>query len=138
MFRWISFAFRIFSRFRLCGIMGEKIFSAHTPDAAEITQTGRAYLQIGNNEVYELFQSAWSGADYQPDKDDMGIEDHTNYLINELGQYEILNEDLSGLEDADEIKEVPTELDAIVHNIQLLCEDQLLDVQSIFTIKIPK
>ena len=96
----------------------------HTPDAAEITQTGRAYLQVGNNEVYELFQSAWSGADYQPEKDDMGIEDHTIYLINELGQYEILNEDLSGLEDADEIKEVPTELDAIVHNIQLLCEEQ--------------
>ena len=96
----------------------------HTPDAAEITQTGRAYLQVGNNEVYELFQSAWSGADYQPEKDDMGIEDHTIYLINELGQYEILNEDLSGLEEADEIKEVPTELDAIVHNIQLLCEEQ--------------
>ena len=103
---------------------GRRIFSAHTPDAAEITQTGRAYLQVGNNEVYELFQSAWSGADYQPEKDDMGIEDHTIYLINELGQYEILNEDLSGLEDADEIKEVPTELDAIVHNIQLMCEEQ--------------
>ena len=96
----------------------------HTPDAAEITQTGRAYLQVGNNEVYELFQSAWSGADYQPDKDDMGIEDHTIYLINELGQYEILNEDLSGLEDVDELKEVPTVLDAIVHHIQLLCEEQ--------------
>ena len=96
----------------------------HTPDAAEITQTGRAYLQVGNNEVYELFQSAWSGADYQPDKDDMGIEDHTIYLINELGQYEILNEDLSGLEEADEIKEVPTELDAIVQNIKLLSEEQ--------------
>ena len=96
----------------------------HTPDAAEITQIGRAYLQVGNNEVYELFQSAWSGADYQPDKDDMGIEDHTIYLINELGQYEILNEDLSGLEDVDEIKEVPTELDAIVHHIQLLCKEQ--------------
>ena len=93
-------------------------------DAAEITQTGRAYLQVGNNEVYELFQSAWSGADYQPDKDDMGIEDHTIYLINDLGQYEILNEDLSGLEEADEIKEVPTELDAIVQNIQLLTEEQ--------------
>ena len=96
----------------------------HTPDAAEITQTGRAYLQVGNNEVYELFQSAWSGADYQPDKDDMGIEDHTIYLINELGQYEILNEDLSGLEEVEEIKEVPTELDAIVQHIQVLCQEQ--------------
>ncbi len=33
-------------------------------DAASITVTGRGYLQVGNNEVYELFQSAWSGASY--------------------------------------------------------------------------
>lgn len=33
-------------------------------DAANITVTGRGYLQVGNNEVYELFQSAWSGAPY--------------------------------------------------------------------------
>ena len=115
------------SRFKLAlkvADRGDSMEMLRTADAAEITQTGRAYLQVGNNEVYELFQSAWSGADYQPDKDDMGIEDHTIYLINELGQYEILNEDLSGLEDADEIKEVPTELDAIVHNIQLMCEEQ--------------
>ena len=115
------------SRFKLAlkvADRGDSMEMLHTPDAAEITQTGRAYLQVGNNEVYELFQSAWSGADYQPDKDDMGIEDHTIYLINELGQYEILNKDLSGLEEADEIKEVPTELDAIVQHIQLLCEEQ--------------
>ena len=43
----------------------------------------------------ELFQTAWSGADYQPEKDQLGIEDHTIYLINELGQYEVLNQDLS-------------------------------------------
>ncbi|MBP2621636.1 hypothetical protein DHL47_09980 [Streptococcus panodentis] len=92
--------------------------------AAEITQTGRAYLQVGNNEVYELFQAAWSGADYQPDKDELGIEDHTIYLINDLGQYEVLNQDLSGLDLAEDIKEVPTELEAIVSQIQLLTESQ--------------
>ncbi|MDA6151461.1 hypothetical protein OSK18_28675, partial [Escherichia coli] len=32
-----------------------------------ITVTGRGYLQVGNNEVYELFQSAWSGAPYLDD-----------------------------------------------------------------------
>ncbi len=98
----------------------------HTPDAAEITQTGRAYLQVGNNEVYELFQSAWSGADYQPDKEDQGIEDHTIYAINDLGQYEILNEDLSGLDDADEIRQVPSELDAIVEEIGKVVEEMQL------------
>ena len=30
--------------------------------AAEIVEPGRAYLQVGNNEIFELFQSAWSGA----------------------------------------------------------------------------
>ena len=34
------------------------------PDAAMITIPGRAYLQVGNDEVFELFQSAWSGAEY--------------------------------------------------------------------------
>ncbi len=94
----------------------------HTPDAAEITQTGRAYLQVGNNEVYELFQSAWSGADYQPDKDDQGIEDQTIYAINALGQYDILNDDLSGLEDVEDIRQVPSELDAIVHHLHDLTQ----------------
>ncbi|MGG3571300.1 type VII secretion protein EssC [Bacillus gobiensis] len=42
-------------------------------DAASITVTGRGYLQVGNNEVYELFQSAWSGAPYMEDR--AGTED---------------------------------------------------------------
>lgn len=114
------------SRFKLAlkvADRGDSIEMLHTPDAAEITQAGRAYLQVGNNEVYELFQSAWSGADYQPEKDDQGIEDHTIYSINDLGQYEILNDDLSGLDQAENIKEVPTELDAIVENIQALTKE---------------
>ena len=114
------------SRFKLAlkvADRGDSMEMLHTPDAAEITQAGRAYLQVGNNEVYELFQSAWSGADYQPEKDDQGIEDHTIYSINDLGQYEILNDDLSGLDQAENIKEVPTELDAIVENIQTLTKE---------------
>ncbi len=113
------------SRFKLALKVADRTDSMEmlkTPDAAEITQTGRAYLQVGNNEVYELFQSAWSGAD-QPDNE-LGIEDHTIYLINDLGQYEVLNQDLSGLDLAEDIKEVPTELEAIVSQIQLLTESQ--------------
>jgi len=30
-----------------------------TPDAASITQPGRAYLQVGNNEIYELILLCW-------------------------------------------------------------------------------
>lgn len=115
------------SRFKLAlkvADPGDSMEMLRTADAAEITQTGRAYLQVGNNEVYELFQTAWSGADYQPEKDQLGIEDHTIYLINELGQYEVLNQDLSGLDMAEEIKEVPTELDVIVQEINHLHQQE--------------
>lgn len=86
-----------------------------TADAAFITQAGRAYLQVGNNEIYELFQSAWSGATVSRD----GEEDKTDnrvYLVNELGQGELLNEDLDVASDSGEAKQ--TQLDAIVDYIQ--------------------
>lgn len=35
-------------------------------DAANLTRPGQAFLQVGNNEIFEEFQSGWSGAPYQP------------------------------------------------------------------------
>ena len=87
-----------------------------TPDAAEITQTGRAYLQVGNNEIYELFQSAWSGAEYNPDGEKNAYKEKTIYEITNNGQYFPINKDLSGLSATKEVKSIPTELDAIVEN----------------------
>ncbi len=55
------------SKFRLCLRVQDRQDSndmLHKPDAAYITQAGRCYLQVGNDEVYELFQSGWSGAPY--------------------------------------------------------------------------
>lgn len=65
-----------------------------TPDAAYITQAGRAYLQVGNNEIYELFQSAWSGAAFEGEGTKKA-KDNRVYLLGELGQGELLNGDLS-------------------------------------------
>ncbi len=98
-----------------------------TPDAAEITLPGRAYLQVGNNEIYELFQSAWSGADYHPDKDDLEVVDTTVYAINELGQYNILTKDLSGLEHKATIEKTTTELEAIIEHIHQFTMDENID-----------
>lgn len=94
-----------------------------TPDAAEIKVPGRAYLQVGNNEIYELFQSAWSGADYIPDKNEQDLMDTTIYAINDLGQYEILSSDLSGLSRRREISRIPTELDAVVDYIDAFAKE---------------
>lgn len=82
-----------------------------TPDAANITEPGRAYLQVGNNEIYELFQSAWSGADYVSIEEEEKIDDRI-YLINDLGQGELINEDLSDKRKSEHVQQ--TELDVVV------------------------
>ncbi|MDO4623189.1 MAG: type VII secretion protein EssC [Eubacteriales bacterium] len=56
------------SKFRLCLRVQDRADSMdmlHKPDAAFLTATGRGYLQVGNDELYEQFQSAWSGAVYE-------------------------------------------------------------------------
>lgn len=56
------------SRFRICLKVQEREDSVdmlHNADACQIIQTGRGYLQVGNNEVYDLFQAGWSGAPYE-------------------------------------------------------------------------
>lgn len=55
------------SKFKLCLRVQDRQDSndmLHKPDAAYITQAGRCYLQVGNDELYELFQSGYSGAVY--------------------------------------------------------------------------
>lgn len=85
-----------------------------TPDAANITQAGRAYLQVGNNEIYELFQSAWSGAAYS-ERDEKEKTDDRVFVINELGQGELINQDLSDTKgDGQRLK---TQLAAVVQYI---------------------
>lgn len=92
-----------------------------TPDAARITQPGRAYLQVGNNEVYELFQSAWSGAEYSEIVVEKGFDSRI-YRINSLGQGELLNDDLSEDEADRSLKE--TQLDVIVNHIRKIYNSQ--------------
>lgn len=57
------------SRFRICLKVQERADSMEMlkrPDAAELKDTGRFYLQVGFNELFELGQSAWCGAPYIP------------------------------------------------------------------------
>lgn len=62
------------SKFRLCLRVQDRQDSndmLHRPDAAYITQAGRCYLQVGNDELFELFQSGYSGATYDADEGDV-------------------------------------------------------------------
>jgi S-DNA-T family DNA segregation ATPase FtsK/SpoIIIE len=65
------------SRFKLCLRVQSRQDSAdmlHKPDAAYLTQSGRCYLQVGNDELYELFQSGYSGATYYDDEADVSTD----------------------------------------------------------------
>lgn len=106
------------SRFKLCLKVQNEADSREmlkTPDAASITQPGRAYLQVGNNEIYELFQSAYSGGAYSDEKE-TNEGDKRVYLVNDLGQGQLINQDLSGSMESNQIRK--TELDVIVDHIQ--------------------
>ncbi|MDY7078823.1 MAG: type VII secretion protein EssC [Chloroflexota bacterium] len=57
------------TRFRLCLRVTRPEDSQEMikrPDAASLTSAGQAFVRVGDDEVFELFQSAWSGAPYTP------------------------------------------------------------------------
>lgn len=57
------------TRFRWCLKVASSADSQEMlrhPDAVRITNPGRAYVQVGEDEVYEEVQSYWSGAPYNP------------------------------------------------------------------------
>lgn len=104
------------SKFKLCLKVQDESDSKEmlkTADAAHIVEPGRAYLQVGNNEVYELFQSAWSGADYNATKQAKQV-DNRIYQINQLGQYSLLTKDLSGINEEIGVQKADSELEAVV------------------------
>ncbi len=110
------------SKFRLCLKVQNKEDSNEvlkTPLAAEIMEPGRAYLQVGNNEIFELFQSAYSGAPASADDGTSGRP------------FRICRLDLSGkrtviyekkIEKREERQD--TQLEAIVRHVSAFCEEQ--------------
>lgn len=75
------------SKFRLCLRVQDRQDSTdmlHRPDAAYITQAGRCYMQVGNDELFELFQSAWSGATY--DEDAGAVQTEIAKMLSENGK----------------------------------------------------
>lgn len=76
------------SKFRVCLKVQEKADSMDMikcPDAAELSDTGRFYLQVGFNELFAQGQSAWCGAEYVPANTCEKHEEYGISVINNLG-----------------------------------------------------
>ena len=107
------------SRFKLCLKVQSQEDSNEvlkSPLAAEIKEPGRAYLQVGNNEIFELFQSAYSGASEK--LDDSNVKEFTIYSLTESGKRVPIyaqKKKTSGEGSA-------TQLDAIVKYVTGYCE----------------
>lgn len=73
------------SRFKICLRVQDRTDSnemLRRPDAAYLKTTGRAYFQLGNDEIFELFQSGYSGADYEPKEQVASADDEPVVMIN--------------------------------------------------------
>ena len=107
------------SRFKLCLKVQTQEDSNEvlkSPLAAEIKEPGRAYLQVGNNEIFELFQSAYSGASERAD--DGNVKEFSLYELADTGKRVPIftqKRKKSGENSA-------TQLDAIVRYVHNYCE----------------
>ena len=85
-----------------------------TPDAAQITNPGRGYLKVGENEVYEMFQSGYAGMPYDPDQMVEEFVDERIYRINNLGQTELLYDPDEDVVQGKDTSDLPTQLEAVI------------------------
>ncbi len=77
------------TRFRLCLRVADKQDSNEMlkrTEAAFITGTGRGFFQVGNDEIFDEFQSGWSGAEYTPQIPFTDSKNAKVELINLIGK----------------------------------------------------
>ncbi len=107
------------SKFKLCLKVQDEADSKDVikrPDAAMIKEPGRAYIQVGNDEIFELFQSTYSGADYDPQGELEKSENKAKriYKVGLNGR----SEQIYPIEEEKIVKsEVPSQLSAMVKHI---------------------
>lgn len=113
------------SKFKLCLKVQTKEDSNEvikTPLAAEIVEPGRAYFQVGNNEIFDLFQSAYSGANV-PEGNENSEKTYAIYERNLWGKKTLLYTNKK----AKSSKNVVSQLQAIVDYVNDYCGNKGID-----------
>lgn len=108
------------SKFKLCLKVQTREDSNEvlkTPLAAEIVEPGRAYFQVGNNEIFELFQSAYSGA-YVPEGNTANDAIYNIYEKNIWGKKSLLFTNKKSISS----NKTQTQLQAIVDYVNCYCK----------------
>lgn len=125
------------SKFRVCLKVQERADSMDMlkrPDAAELTDTGRFYLQVGYNELFELGQSAWSGASYYPSDRVIKEKDNSVVVIDTNGHAikQVKIDKKRGLS-----KNAKKQLDVITEYLRGIAEDEGIKIKPLWLDPIP-
>ena len=126
------------SKFRVCLKVQEKADSMDMlkrPDAAEISQTGRFFLQVGFNELFAMGQSSWSGADYIPTETVEKKVDSTVVVIDSLGR---VIKKAKPIKNTASNKKNPKQLVAIVKYLAELATEEQITVRRLWREPIPE
>ncbi|MBR3210797.1 MAG: type VII secretion protein EssC [Bacilli bacterium] len=76
------------SKFRVCLRVQDKSDSMDMikcPDAAELKNVGRFFLQVGYNELFAMGQAAWAGAQYYPTEKRKKKVDQSITIVDNVG-----------------------------------------------------
>ncbi len=126
------------SKFRICLKVQEKADSQDMikcPDAAELSQTGRFYLQVGFNELFAMGQSAWCGAEYVPAETSEKSVDNSIQIVDNLGRVMMNVKPASKKEKVENrIKQVV----GIVQYLSELAEEEQVQVRQLWLPTIPQ
>jgi DNA segregation ATPase FtsK/SpoIIIE, S-DNA-T family len=126
------------SKFRISLKVQEKADSMEVikrPDAAELKQTGRFYLQVGFNELFELGQSAWAGAPYYPSDRVEKHKDDSVVVIDDLGRV-IKNARIDKRKSA--VKNPPKQIDEITEYLAKMAQQENIKVRQLWLEPIPE
>lgn len=113
------------SRFKLCLKVQSQEDSNEvlkSPLAAEIKEAGRAYLQVGNNEIFELFQSAYSGSPERMEDAGSRVNEFTVFDVSLSGK----KKPVYVQKRKKEAGNSRTQLEAIVDYVHDYCEEKAI------------
>ena len=104
----------------------------HHPDAAKITEPGRAYIQVGEDEIYEQVQTYYSGANFD---EAMGItsSDLDIAIVDEFGNKKVYKDITKQNSESKE-----SEINYIVRNLaELSKNNNYISARKVWSEKLP-
>ena len=123
------------TKFRVCLKVQDRSDSMEMlkrPEAAELKQTGRFYLQVGYNEYFAMGQSAWCGAGYFPQDEAAKEEDTSVCFVDNAGRT-VLNAKSKAEKKKAECKQIV----AIVKHLSDIAEREKIEARRLWTEPLP-